>query len=69
MFRLYYQIGMYFLYGILPEIVGKWYSQKPITEDDGTVLLPISTERSEAESGKGEDDISTLIVISHHVAT
>ena len=34
--------------------------EKPITEDDKTVLLPISTEYSETKSGKGEDDISSL---------
>ena len=53
-------VKYFFIYGILPEIVGKWYSRKPVTEDDGTVLLPISTEESETESGKGEDDISSL---------
>ena len=48
----------FFIYGILPEIVGKWYSRKPVAVDDGTVLLPISAEESEAERGKGDDTSS-----------
>lgn len=47
----------FFIYGVLPEIVGKWYTRKPVAEIDGTVSLPISTE-DEAENA--EEDSSKL---------
>ena len=27
----------FFIYGVLPEIIGKWYSRKPTAGDDGIV--------------------------------
>ena len=30
----------FFVYGILPEIVGKWYTRIPVAESDGTVPTP-----------------------------
>ena len=48
-------VKYFFMYGILPEIVGKWYSRKPVAETDGTVSLPFSTDKNEVESDEGDD--------------
>lgn len=29
-----------FIYGILPEIIGKWYSRQPVADADGLVQIP-----------------------------
>ena len=34
----------FFVYGILPDIVGKWYSRKPVANTDGIVSLPETVE-------------------------
>ena len=41
----------FFIYGVLPEIIGKWYSRKPIAGDDGIVVYPVDS-RSSDESDK-----------------
>ena len=33
----------FFIYGVLPEIVGKWYTRKPVASTAGRVPLPTST--------------------------
>ena len=41
--------------------MGKWYSRKPVAEDDGTVLLPIPTKEKESEAKRDKvDEISSL---------
>jgi len=60
---------IFFVYGILPEIVGKWYSKKPVAETDRTVSLPISTDENEVESDEVTQVNFGAIAISHHMAT
>ena len=33
----------FFVYGILPEIVGKWYTRKPVANSESVVTIPICT--------------------------
>ncbi len=33
----------FFIYGVLPEIVGKWYTRKPVANKEGVVPMPQST--------------------------
>ena len=47
----------FFIYGVLPEIIGKWYSRKPIAGDDGIVVYPVDS-RSSDESD--EEDYEKL---------
>ncbi len=50
----------FFTYGVLAEIVGKWYSKKPVADNDGIVPLP-DTESSEASRNEqSEDDAKKL---------
>ena len=35
----------FFVYRILPEIVGKWYTRIPVAESDGTVPTPALTSQ------------------------
>ena len=48
----------FFVYGILPEIVGKWYTWKPIANSEG-VPIPTSkiltSKEFEKETDKSED--------------
>ncbi len=47
---------MEYWHGVLAEIVGKWYSRKPVADNDGIVPLP-DTESSEASrTEQSEDD-------------
>lgn len=46
----------FFIYGILPEIVGKWYSRKPVADADGVVQMPTMSEESEENNGQQQDD-------------
>ena len=43
----------FFVYGILPEIVGKWCSRKPVANTDGIVSLPEAVEATMPD--KAED--------------
>ena len=45
----------FFIYGILPEIIGKWYSRKPVADTDGLVQIPTTSEVSE-DNGQQQDD-------------
>jgi len=45
----------FFKYGILPEIVGEWYTRTPIAQSDGIVPIPIATT-STADEGADHDD-------------
>ena len=33
-------VQRYFVYGVLPEIIGKWYTRKPVANSEGVVLDP-----------------------------
>ena len=46
----------FFIYGILPEIVGKWYSRKPVANADGVVPLPEAETRPGDNNENGNDD-------------
>ena len=43
---------------MLPEIIGKWYTRKPVADDEGLVLEP-SVNRQESTDEEEEDDKST----------
>ena len=40
-------IKHFIIYGILPEIIGKWYSQQPVADADGLVQTPTMSEETE----------------------
>lgn len=52
-------IKHFFIYGILPEIVGKWYTRKPCADADGVVSLPVNSDQPDCQQSQ-EDDSSTL---------
>ena len=47
-------IKHFFTYGILPEIVGKWYTRQPIADDDG--IIDCVTNTKPVGSSGGDDD-------------
>lgn len=49
----------FFKYGVLPEIVGKWYTRKPIADSQGIVQQP-SAQECEQGSSSGETVIDEL---------
>lgn len=46
----------FFIYGILPEIIGKWYSRKPVATADGVVHLPKSKAQATVDRNDDDDD-------------
>ena len=46
-------IKSFFIYGMLPEIIGKWYTRKPIADSSGIVQEPLT--HAEAEEYDSED--------------
>ena len=46
-----------FIYGILPEIIGKWYSQQPVADVDGLVQIPTMSEETQ-DNGLQQDDLT-----------
>ena len=46
----------FFVYGILPEIVGKWYTRIPVAESDGTVLTPAVDISDNSNNDVDDDD-------------
>ena len=54
-------VQQFFVYGILPEIVGKWYTRKPVAISEGVVPIPICTstdskdEQQDTQSDESED--------------
>jgi len=34
----------FFKYGILPEVIGKWYTRKPVADVDGVVSIPVADQ-------------------------
>ena len=47
-------IKHFFIHGILPEIVGKWYSWKLVADADGLVQIP--TTSNESQDNEPQDD-------------
>jgi len=45
-------------YGILPEIIGKWYSHKPIESSDG--IVPVPTIPSTTTNDNDEEDMKNI---------
>ena len=45
----------FFIYGIMPEIVGKWYIRKPITNAEGIVSRPVTHASSNTDVQESED--------------
>ena len=45
------------IYGVLPEIIGKWYSRKPIAGNDGIVVYPADSGSSDESD---EEDYEKL---------
>ena len=51
----------FFVYGILPEIVGKWYTRKPVANSEGVVPIPTSTDLTDEQQDSDEtEDMSKL---------
>ena len=46
----------FFTYGILPEIIGKWYTRMPIAEKDGTIPIPATVDNSDSKINDDDDD-------------
>ena len=44
----------FFVYGVLPEIIGKWYTRKAVADESGVVQLPV-IEASTQETDDAED--------------
>ncbi|XP_062523365.1 uncharacterized protein LOC134198041 [Corticium candelabrum] len=54
----------FFVYGVLPEIVGKWYTRKPVANSQGTVSTPSATPTgvlSLVEDSQNHEDLSMLL--------
>ena len=45
----------FFIYGMLPEIIGKWYTRKPVADCNGVVPLPASSTRATDTAEQSED--------------
>ena len=45
----------FFINAILPEVIGKWYSRKPIADDKGIVTEPRNTDTTSSEEKENED--------------
>ena len=53
----------FFVYGVLPKIVGKWYTRKPVANSQGTVSTPSHTPTgvlSLVEDSQNHEDLSML---------
>ena len=48
-------IRHFFIYAILPEIVGKWYTRQPIADDDG-IVAHVANLEPVIENSKGDAD-------------
>ena len=55
----------FLIYGVLPEIIGKYYTRKPVADSSGIVPVTTpstepSTNHSTLEDDRESDDVSTL---------
>ena len=47
----------FFVYGILPEIVGKWYTRQPVANSDNIVPIPVLTNESNESDEEDYDKV------------
>lgn len=45
----------FFTYGILPEVLGKWYTRKHVADEDGIVRTPTPIEEDDNQAQAAED--------------
>ena len=50
----------FFIYGVLPEIVGKWYTQAPVADDAGVVQTARSNQDGDDQQTTDDNDESRL---------
>ena len=48
------------MHGVLPEIVGKWYTRGPVADPSGVVSLPTTSASTTMEPGPNENDNGRL---------
>ncbi len=48
------QVENFFIYSVLPEIVGKWLTRKPIANEDGIVQIPNLEQAAASKSTASE---------------
>ena len=53
------EVHHFFVYGMLPEVVGKWYTRKPVADCNGVV--PISCSTKATDHGKQENEDYTRV--------
>ena len=53
----------FFVYGVLPEIIGEWYTQKPVANNEG-VVVEISQSIDEIETDN--EDYEKMWCIAIH---
>ena len=46
----------FFIYGVLPEIVGKWYTRGPVADSSGAVPLPTTISTDTTTTDLTEED-------------
>ena len=46
----------FFIYGILPEIIGKWYTRIPVAEEDGTIPIPAVVDTLDCNNDNNDDN-------------
>ena len=46
----------FFIYGILPEIIGKWYTHVPVANEDGTVPFPENCDSDDEDTCMADSD-------------
>ena len=44
------KVEFFKIYGVLPEIIGKWYTRKHVVDEDGIVRIPTVTEKDSSSS-------------------
>ena len=47
----------FFVYGILPELVGKWYTRIPVADEQGIVAIP---SQSNIDENDNEEDYEKI---------
>ena len=48
--------GIFFTYGILPEIIGKWCTKMPVAKKDGTIPIPATADTSDSKIDNDDQD-------------
>ena len=62
----------FLFYGVLPEIIGKWYTRKHVADEDSTVRIPTVTEKDSGSSMEeyperycGQPSYGQMIMCNH----